>query len=426
MWLLDVEDQRLHEFHGEKIPPYAIYLILGVTRKSALPASRNCRTEDELWFEERKRDEKWHTASMRYGGTGKHIEFDSLAGFWSPNFEAEMVEARKPAGMDKIRKPCERAKADGHEYVWVDTCCIDKSSRAQLQEAINSMWNYYKNSIVCYAYLQDVEASSFEGSIASSRWFTRGRTLQELIAPKNVVVVDRNFGTIGTKESLRSVIFDITGIHEAVLKGQDPTELSITQRMSWAAERRTTRVEDLAYCLHGIFNVQLPMLYGEGENAVCGFKRKSLRSARTSQFLPGSTSLSAWTTWPRSSPQAPRTLLTQATLSRRSRRRIGCLTPRRTTATATTAGKPPLYSLANSGLNIQLAIADFHTGDELEPLAGCDSDQPYPKYNGKNEHLYVGITSTAFPAQSGYSCSRRRIRNASCDTTGWHVYPSSV
>ncbi|THU81814.1 HET-domain-containing protein, partial [Dendrothele bispora CBS 962.96] len=172
------------------------------------------------------------------------------------------IRIEQKAGFIKIQKSCEIAKRDGFDFIWNDTCCIDKESSAELSEAINSMYRHYGGSGVCYAYLVDVSLSV---SLCKSRWFTRGWTLQELLAPSNVVFYDKDWLEIGTRTSLAELVSLITMIPTPVLKGdQDLKSCTIAQRMSWAAERRTTRAEDLAYCLMGIFGVGMPTLYGEG------------------------------------------------------------------------------------------------------------------------------------------------------------------
>jgi hypothetical protein len=143
-------------------------------------------------------------------------------------------------------------------------CCIDKTSTAELSEAINSMFRWYRESKICYAYLSDVsDASRF----TESRWFTRGWTLQELVAPYNICFYDVKWYLIGTKLSLQAAISERTRIAEKVLATGEFDYISIAQRFSWAADRETTRTEDLAYCLLGMFNVNMPLLYGEGEKA---------------------------------------------------------------------------------------------------------------------------------------------------------------
>ena len=172
------------------------------------------------------------------------------------------------SGFKKITKCLQQARTDSIEWVWIDTCCIDKRSSAELQEAINSMYRWYERAIVCYVHLQDVHIKTFEKSFVSSEWFRRGWTLQELLAPTTVKFYDAEWVYLGDKQSLSWAISHATGISSQILEGQTSTrECSIAQRMSWAANRLTTRVEDKAYSLLGIFDVHMPMLYGEGEKA---------------------------------------------------------------------------------------------------------------------------------------------------------------
>ncbi|KAK3346002.1 heterokaryon incompatibility protein-domain-containing protein [Lasiosphaeria hispida] len=168
-------------------------------------------------------------------------------------------------GYEKIKRCCSVAGAKGFEYVWVDTCCIDKTSSAELSEAINSMYRWYEEAGECYAYLADVPSKV---EFSKSRWFTRGWTLQELIAPSTVIFFNEDWEALGTKESLRQAISDCTRIPVGILLGEDDLEMfSIAQKMSWAARRETTRVEDRAYCLLGIFGIHMPLIYGEKETA---------------------------------------------------------------------------------------------------------------------------------------------------------------
>ncbi|KJK65517.1 ANK ankyrin repeat protein [Aspergillus parasiticus SU-1] len=167
-------------------------------------------------------------------------------------------------GFKKVKDCCTFARANGYDYAWIDTCCIDKTSSAELSEALNSMYRWYQEADVCYAYLADVPSKPF----AESRWFKRGWTLQELIAPSTVIFLDHEWNELGTRESLRDVLSDITSIPVGILVGDDDVETaSVAQRMSWAARRETTRIEDRAYCLMGIFGINMPPIYGEGKNA---------------------------------------------------------------------------------------------------------------------------------------------------------------
>ncbi|KAM5545418.1 hypothetical protein V8D89_001031 [Ganoderma adspersum] len=173
----------------------------------------------------------------------------------------------------KIRRACEVARADGYEYIWIDSCCIDKSSSSELSEAINSMYAWYGGAHVCYAYLADVPAGDNHRGRTSwfreSRWFRRGWTLQELIAPLHLMFLSQDWAVIGPKYALVGIVQEITGISdEALLHITSLDQFSVAQRLSWASIRVTTRVEDLAYSLLGIFDINMPTLYGEGERAL--------------------------------------------------------------------------------------------------------------------------------------------------------------
>jgi hypothetical protein len=171
-------------------------------------------------------------------------------------------------GYKKVKDCCAQAVRDGLDYAWVDTCCIDKTNSVELQEAINSMFNWYKRSTICYAYLPDVHMpTNSRASLAllrASSWFTRGWTLQELIAPAHMVFYDYNWRRIDSKAGLKNLLSTITGVNPSVLEGEDLELSSIAQRMSWASTRKTTRAEDMAYCLLGIFKINIPLIYGEG------------------------------------------------------------------------------------------------------------------------------------------------------------------
>ncbi|RYN99055.1 hypothetical protein AA0120_g1868 [Alternaria tenuissima] len=196
-------------------------------------------------------------------------------------------------GYWKIIKACQQAMQDGIRYVWVDTCCIDKTSSAELSEAINSMFRWYGNAYVCYAYLDDVNVSSeaeitnstsndcfSKNELAKSRWFTRGWTLQELIAPRNIVFYGKDWRRIGKKASMCAALEHITGISADTLVGLDSVEdQSIAKRMSWMAGRTTTRTEDMAYSLMGIFDVNMPLLYGEGYKAFVRLQEEIMKDS---------------------------------------------------------------------------------------------------------------------------------------------------
>ncbi|KAK0617173.1 heterokaryon incompatibility protein-domain-containing protein, partial [Immersiella caudata] len=183
---------------------------------------------------------------------------------------------KKKPGFAKIETTCSRAKEDNLSYAWVDTCCIDKSSSAELSEAINSMFEWYKLSSVCYVFLEDVDGTP-TWSLYSSRWFTRGWTLQELIAPRVVEFYNCRWQCLGTKETLGGRLSEGAGIPLSILNGAPLDTVCVGQRMEWAARRKTTRKEDMAYCLMGIFNVNMPMLYGEGDKAFQRLQEEIIR-----------------------------------------------------------------------------------------------------------------------------------------------------
>lgn len=201
----------------------------------------------------------------------------------------------------KVRRACILAQEQGYRWIWNDTCCIDKTSSAALSEAINSMYKYYALADVCYAYLSDVPGRAERQDLGqdlpdlaiitafrASRWHLRGWTLQELLFPPNVLFLDREWEAFGSKIDLAVALEEITRIPAQVLRLEVRLEsISIAGRMSWAAGRQTTRVEDEAYCLLGIFSITMSARYGEGRNA---FQR--LQEEIMKQYLD--TTLFAW------------------------------------------------------------------------------------------------------------------------------------
>ncbi|KAF2826654.1 HET-domain-containing protein [Ophiobolus disseminans] len=183
-------------------------------------------------------------------------------------------------GWEKIWKACELAEEHEISLVWVDTCGIDKSSSAELSEAINSMYQWYKKSQICFAFLSDwSESDDTIESMRHCRWFTRGWTLQELIAPATVLFFDKYYTLRGSKESLVDSLADVTAVDRRLLRGLNSlADFSVAQKMSWAANRQTTRKEDQAYSLLGIFDINLPLLYGEGEKAFRRLQEEIIRT----------------------------------------------------------------------------------------------------------------------------------------------------
>jgi Heterokaryon incompatibility protein (HET) len=207
---------------------------------------------------------------------------------------------RNKAGYNKIEFCKKQAASDGLQHFWVDTCCIDKSSSAELTEAINSMFRWYQNASKCYVYLSDVltsgqatnvrsSQSTLEATFCQSRWFRRGWTLQELLAPALVEFFSREGDRLGSKTSLEQHIHKITGIAIEALRGGRLSIFEVEERLSWANHRETKRPEDKAYSLLGIFNIYMPLLYGEGrERAFVRLREeigKSLKRRRPSPSL---------------------------------------------------------------------------------------------------------------------------------------------
>lgn len=217
----------------------------------------------------------------------------------------DVETASQMTGFAKIAMTCRLALSEGIGFAWIDTCCIDKTNNAELSEAINSMFAWYKGSSKCYVYLSD-HISSREASvqdlsvnpetakpsgaipkepllkdeeISSCRWFTRGWTLQELIAPPHVQFYDRNCTFIGTKANSAHYLSSITKIDENVLSRTKTLRgVLVGHRMAWASTRTTTRIEDMAYCLLGIFDINMPLIYGERNKAFIRLQEEIIRS----------------------------------------------------------------------------------------------------------------------------------------------------
>jgi hypothetical protein len=220
-------------------------------------------------------------------GDNKIPRYAILSHTWKDGEEVTFQElingtGKGKLGYEKIRFCGEQAKHDGLQYFWVDTCCINKSNNTELSEAINSMFRWYQNAAKCYVYLSDVSTRkrkaidqiskfTWESDFRASRWFTRGWTLQELLAPSLVEFFSREGERLGDKKALEQEVHEITKIAVAALRGAALSQFRVDERLSWARNRQTTCKEDKAYSLLGIFDVYMPLIYGEGsENA---FKR---------------------------------------------------------------------------------------------------------------------------------------------------------
>ncbi|KAE8448893.1 hypothetical protein EG329_008689 [Mollisiaceae sp. DMI_Dod_QoI] len=223
MWLINAVTLQLEQFLGSEFPKYAIL-------------SHTWEDDQEVTFQE---------------------------------FSPKQISSSSKKGYVKIKETCIRALRHDLKYAWVDTCCIDKASSAELTESINSMFQWYQKADQCFVYLSDFcFGATIEEDFAACRWFKRGWTLQELIAPKKIRFYGQKWHYIGSKSGLAERISSITSIEINVLTGEtQPPNYSVACRMSWAARRETKRIEDLAYCLLGLFDVNMPLIYGEGSKS---------------------------------------------------------------------------------------------------------------------------------------------------------------
>jgi hypothetical protein len=278
MYLLRLDDTgfiSLVRCDDNDIPPYA---ILSHTWGS---------DGEELTFHELALVAVMYTAHISANGKTelKMIKEEAAR---DPMRDEVLYSIRQREGYRKIQFCGEQAAKDGIHFFWVDSCCINKTSSAELTEAINSMFRWYKCAEKCYVYLTDVSIGAADEAIAaddrgelpwlhafkSSRWFTRGWTLQELLAPIHVEFFSKEGQCLGTREEFREVLSEITSIPPNALQGARLAQFDVEERFSWAERRQTTRSEDKAYALLGIFGVFMPLIYGEGvDNAMKRLKR---------------------------------------------------------------------------------------------------------------------------------------------------------
>ncbi|KAK5990695.1 Vegetative incompatibility protein HET-E-1 [Cladobotryum mycophilum] len=300
--------------------------------------------------------------SHRWGRPEDEVTFQDLM--------LQSKNAKQKKGYRKVEECCRKALEHKLSYAWIDTCCIDKSSSAELSEAINSMYAWYAAASVCFAYLEDVPAAESEmggfrkTDVRTSNWFTRGWTLQELIAPKEVIFFNGNWDPrpIGTKSSLSDLIQEITQIRKVFLLDRNKVpNASVAERMSWASRRKTTRLEDEAYCLMGLFGVNMPTIYGEKRNAFRRLQEEIMRFSTDHSIFAwegDGNVLGMLATSPaqfeNSSKYVPMDYIKFATksgindeneLSLPSQTHVGCAQPN--------------YSMTNFGLQIQLPIVSL-------------------------------------------------------------------
>jgi hypothetical protein len=216
--------------------------------------------------------------SHRWGEVAEEVSFEDIAG----------NAGKDKSGYQKIRFCGEQAKRDNLQYFWIDTCCINKANKAEHSVAIRSMFRWYRSAARCYVYLSDVSALSsgderearsllWDSEFRNSQWFTRGWTLQELLAPRVVEFFSRNWRKLGDRVSLKSQIHEITTIPPKVLEGSSLFQFSVDERFRWRQNRHTKVKEDAAYSLSGIFDVDMAPVYGEGAEQAFGRLHDKIR-----------------------------------------------------------------------------------------------------------------------------------------------------
>ncbi|PVI01880.1 HET-domain-containing protein [Periconia macrospinosa] len=358
MRLLHTRHQVFKSFEGDSVPPYAIL------------------------------SHTWGSEEVTYQ--------DAIAMIQRRNEDRDAAHEKK--GFLKINLTCNQANYDGLEWVWIDTCNIDKTSSSELSEAINSMFQWYRRAAICYVYLEDINYEELEPSegvvrqrvevLRKARWFYRGWTLQELLASERIYF----FGAapendqwlfIGSKESESKYLETITGIDRSVLDDPDllPT-VSVARRMSWAARRQTTRSEDIAYCLLGVFQVNMPLLYGEGANAFIRLQEEIIKNTEDE-------SLFAWV-------QTEESQLNDGILATHPRAFI------QSSKIVPYASKLEPYAMTNRGLRIEARTIPID-GLSIFCVLHCRYEDSYE-------------SSVAIPLQMDPSTGRyRRLRNKTLD-----------
>jgi hypothetical protein len=296
-------------------------------------------------------------AILSHTWDAEEVTFDDMKSLGGRRaFLSAMSRAEKPRrSYEKILHSADFARTRGFGYIWIDTCCIDKSSSAELSETINSMFQWYKGSEICYAYLADVSCydypTDFGGSgFSRSRWFTRGWTLQELIAPKEVIFVDKHWKPLGTRISLKQDIQRITKVAYSVLDGGSLDTITAAAKMSWASGRETTRSEDIAYCLLGLFDVNMPLLYGEGkEKAFIRLQEEFLKNSDDESIF-------AWCTSQEEAQEKPYWSLLASTPNHFEH----CQNVEKTRFMSRREGQPTM--ITNRGIRVEMSLTPF-TGD---------------------------------------------------------------
>ena len=234
----------------------------------------------------------------------KELELEDIRTAGTDRAKADLVQ-RNP----KTQETCKLAQTSALSHAWIDTICIDQNSSSDKSEAINAMYRYYQNAKICFTHLFDVDGhgitltdpnpnqpdtddmEAVRKEFTDARWFSRGWTLQELLAPPQLWFYDKNWNLLGSRDELCNTIASITRIEPAVLQdAQQMWDCSIAKRMSWAAGRKTRRPEDKAYSLLGIFGVNMPMIYGEGDRAFIRLQEEIIKISDDHSLFTWSTS----------------------------------------------------------------------------------------------------------------------------------------
>jgi hypothetical protein len=355
MWLLNTSSFKLEEFYSD-VPSYAIL-------------SHRWKKDEEL----------------------------SFGGLEEPHPHSNRT------GYKKVKTFCVEARKRRLAYVWADTCCIDKKSSAELSEAINSMYAFYNQATICYVYLYDVVSlKDFE----QSSWFTRGWTLQELLAPSKLHFFNREWKPIGSKRRLAPKIERTTGIPRRALRSFSLDEYCVAEKLSWSAKRTTTREEDCAYCLLGLFQINMPLLYGEGARAFQRLQEEIMKiSTDMSIFLwqgPAVDTFGMLASNPSCFSDIPES--------------VRSMTRQRTDLFSISEG----WSLNNAGISIQASIYPYLLTDEFECIFALHLHEPHTFTSFPGLAIFVkkhdtrqgirtfarvtidGIAWTSSTAESGY------------------------
>lgn len=291
-------------------------------------------------------------------------------------------------GSEKLERFCRTAATLGCKLAWADTCCIDKTSSAELDEAIRSMFKWYRNAAVCIVLLAK---ATRQDSIRSDPWFTRGWTLQELLAPAKIKFYGADWLPLSTflndKENaeIMQIISDITGIDRRNLRYFSPGLLNVREKMLWASGRTTTRVEDVAYSLLGIFDISMPIAYGEGKRAFRRLMEMIVHDCREWQIFAWAGPHSPYATSFPESPSGYRALTgTTAALM---------LSPSRLVhrpAWDLRVGYP-FYAMTKKGLELEVLLVEMMLHIHREQIEGATYERLTLSPGSENKRFFENI-----------------------------------